>query len=95
MNSLPKAVTRQRRDCDLNSGPSAPESSALTTRLPSRRRSTLSYSASTDARRAVVKSVNLYSPVGPINIFKFSKLGVRDKVQEASTVIAGGPSISL
>ena len=32
---LPKIVTRQRRDCDLNPGPSAPESSTLTTRLPS------------------------------------------------------------
>ena len=35
MNSLPKTVTRQRRDYDLNPGPSAPESSTLTTRLPS------------------------------------------------------------
>ena len=35
MNSLPKTVTRQRRDCDLNPGPSVPESSTLTTRLPS------------------------------------------------------------
>jgi len=35
VNSLPKTVTRQRRDCDLNPGPSAPEPSALTTRLPS------------------------------------------------------------
>jgi len=34
VNSLPKVVTRQRRDCDLNAGPSAPESSMLTTRLP-------------------------------------------------------------
>jgi len=34
VNSLPKAVTRQR-DCDLNPGPSAPESSTLTTRIPS------------------------------------------------------------
>ena len=25
MNSLPKTVTRQRRECDLNPGPSAPE----------------------------------------------------------------------
>ena len=33
VNSLPKTVTRQRRDCDLNQGPSAPESSTLTTRL--------------------------------------------------------------
>ena len=35
MNSLPKTVTRQRRGCDLNPGPSAPESSMLTTRLVS------------------------------------------------------------
>ena len=33
MNSLPKTVTRQRRDCDLNPGPSAPKSSKLTIRL--------------------------------------------------------------
>ena len=35
MNSLPMTVTRQRRDCDLNPGPSAPESSTLSTRIPS------------------------------------------------------------
>jgi len=35
VNSLPKTVTRQRRGCDLNPGPSAPESSTLTTRIPS------------------------------------------------------------
>ena len=35
VNSLPKTVTRQRRDCGLNPGLSAPESSTLTTRLPS------------------------------------------------------------
>ena len=34
VNSLPETVTRQHRDCDLNPGPSAPESSTLTTRLP-------------------------------------------------------------
>ena len=33
MSSLPKTVTRQRRGCDLNPGPSATESSTLTTRL--------------------------------------------------------------
>jgi len=33
VNSLPKTVTRQRRDCDLNPGPTAPESSTLTSRL--------------------------------------------------------------
>jgi len=35
VNSLPKTVTRQRRCCDLNPGPSAPESITLTSRLPS------------------------------------------------------------
>jgi len=33
VNSLSETVTRQRRDCDLNPGPSAPESSMLTTRF--------------------------------------------------------------
>ena len=33
MNSLPKTVTRQRRDCDMNLGPSEPKSCTLTTRL--------------------------------------------------------------
>jgi len=35
VNSLPKIVIRQRRSCDLNPGPDAPESSTLTTGLPS------------------------------------------------------------
>ena len=35
MNSLPKTVTQQHRGCDLNPGPTAPESSTLTTQLPS------------------------------------------------------------
>ena len=34
VSSLSKTVTRQRRDCDLNPGPSVPESSTLTTRVP-------------------------------------------------------------
>ena len=33
VSSLPKTVTRQRGNYDLNPGPSAPESSTLTTRL--------------------------------------------------------------
>ena len=37
MNCLPKTVARQRRDCDLNPGPSTPDSSSLSTRLPSHR----------------------------------------------------------
>ena len=35
VNSLPKTVTRQHRGCNLNPSPSAPESSRLTTWLPS------------------------------------------------------------
>ena len=35
VNSLPKTVTRQRRGCDLNPGPSATETNTSTTRLPS------------------------------------------------------------
>ena len=35
VNSLPKTVTLQRHGCDLNPGPSVPESSTLTTWLPS------------------------------------------------------------
>ena len=35
VNSLPKTVTRQRRDCNLNPNPAAPESSTPTNRLPS------------------------------------------------------------
>jgi len=35
VSTLPKTVTRQRRDCDLSPGPSAPESTMLTTQLPS------------------------------------------------------------
>jgi len=30
VNSLPKTVIRQRRGCDLNQGPTAPEFSTLT-----------------------------------------------------------------
>ena len=33
VNSFPKTVTRQRRGCDFNPGPTSPESSTLTTRL--------------------------------------------------------------
>jgi len=35
VSSLPKTVTRQRHGCNLNPGSSAPESSTITTWLPS------------------------------------------------------------
>ena len=34
VNSLPKTVTGQRYSCDLNPGPSVPESSKLSSQLP-------------------------------------------------------------
>jgi len=50
VNSLPKTVTRQRRGCDLNPSPSAPESSTLTTRPPS-------HPVSNDTEQKFVESV--------------------------------------
>jgi len=41
VNSLPENVTRQHRGCGLNPGPIAPESSTLTTQLPSHPRPTV------------------------------------------------------
>ena len=38
VSSLPNTVTRQCRGCDLNPGPTAPESSTLTAQLPSHTR---------------------------------------------------------
>ena len=35
VNSSPKTITRQRRRCELNPGPTVPECSTLTNRLPS------------------------------------------------------------
>jgi len=53
VNSLHKTVSlsRQRRDCDLNPGPSAPESSTLTTRLVGYRYDTIGDSIATCAQR--------------------------------------------
>jgi len=41
VNSLPKTVTRQRCGCDLNPGLTAPESTTLTTPVPSHPKLTL------------------------------------------------------
>jgi len=54
VNSLPKTVTRRRRGCDLNPGPSAPESSTLTTRRPSYGRSKLGHVAMCSTRWGVL-----------------------------------------
>ena len=49
VNSLPKTVTRHRRDCDLNQGPSAPQSGTLATRLPSHRTEVIIYDSTQSA----------------------------------------------
>ena len=53
MNSLPKTVTRQRCGCDLNPGPSATESSMLTTRLSSHRPSSKIFDKGSDGQLEV------------------------------------------
>jgi len=58
VNSLPTTVTRQRRDCDLNPGPSVPESSTLTTRLPSHPLRDINASTIHTAIKLSLKSIN-------------------------------------
>jgi len=71
VNSLPKTVTRQRHDCDLNPGPSAPKSANHSTTEPPMR--ALSYDinpspsdapfTSRDQRHsAAATAVNGFSP---------------------------------
>jgi len=50
VNSLPKTATRQRRGCDLNPGPTASQSSTLTTRLPSQPLLHINYAIVNEAR---------------------------------------------
>jgi len=58
VNSLPKTVTRQRHDCDLNLGHSASESSTLTTRLPSHHRRVI------NLFRRFLDPTRVYTPIG-------------------------------
>jgi len=64
VNSLPKTVTRQRRDCDLNPSPSAPESSTLTTRLKKL------YTVYTDE----VVLVRVFDPVDIVHVLLLHRL---------------------
>jgi len=60
---LPKTVTRQRRDCDLNPGPSAPESGTLTTRLPSHPRIKAALSTARAARARAARLSRCANPI--------------------------------
>ena len=94
MNSLPKIATRQRRDCDLNPGPSAPESSMLTTRLsshPGERRNIYSYSYSfnNSCQTAGVKQSKTICTVG-LEIYKLISILIqnsKDKITVVNRVI--------
>ena len=67
LNSLPKTVIRQRRGCDLNPGPSAPESSTLTTRLPSHPFVNAAWSESETARCRLQDRTVLSCPASGVN----------------------------
>jgi len=65
VNSLTKTVTRQRRGCDLNPAPSVPESSTLTTQLPSHPQTGHVYTIHTlmaSRSRSLQSSVNTVHP---------------------------------
>ena len=81
VNSLPKTVTRQRRDCDLNPGPSAPESSTLTTRLPSHPRPIGWATKQKNQKRGKRQQKNNY----PRNTFVFD-----EESSEATVCLASG-----
>ena len=61
MNSWPRTVTRQRCGCDLNPGLSAPESSTLTTRLPSHQKTLLLQRNYTSSTVAVIFTARCYA----------------------------------
>ena len=58
VNSLPKTGTLQRRGCDLNPGPSVPESSTLTARLPSHPINLININKGKAVQRRTACSVN-------------------------------------
>jgi len=69
-NSLPKTVTRQRRDHDFNPGPSAPEFSTLTTRLPSYCRS-LYFQKKVSLWDVLIRFVEIYAKINNRKLQQF------------------------
>ena len=98
VNNLPETVTRQRRVCDLNPGPSVPESSTLTTRLPSHckyrtkdpnaycNRVSLS-SASIDPKAGIELAVRMPVVAAAFSAIATIKLAVRMPVVAASLLL--------
>jgi len=89
VSSLPKTVTRQRRDCDLNPGPSAPESSTLTTRLSNRHNVRSSNKVLPQRRRDNVLSADSSSTMDP-KITNNLRLSADGSVVSTSLVAVGG-----
>ena len=79
VNSLPKTVTRQRRDCELNLGPSVPESSTLTTRLPSHPKVLYSSSTSTNTQ--------CYNPASKAYSISYTNYTIAKKLARAVTSV--------
>ena len=74
-------LTRQRRGCDLNPGPSAPESSTLTTRLPSHPHSRLT--------RAKYLKSSIYSVIMKGKMLGFHKQRCRSPFSQQEAYIMG------
>jgi len=82
VNSLPKTVTRQRHDCDLNPGCSAPESSTLTTRLPS--------------HPQTGRSNKFKSPVGvPVYSSQLAKTSNKQQLERANVSWSGNKIVEV
>ena len=74
VNSLPKTVSRQRRGCDLNPGPTAPESSTLTTRLPSHPKPRYLQLIEATACSSYTKKFPCHCPVRQCRVLQISAL---------------------
>ena len=77
VNSLPKTVTGQRRGCDLNPGPSAPESSTLTSRLPSHPRREMNLILNRRQRNCIYAFERGYGSADVINECIVARRGIR------------------
>jgi len=94
VNSLPTNVTRQHRGCNMNPGPTAPESSTLTTRLPSYPGK--SGKSGGGNKRSCTHAVLLYRDVGQMyeHVVQFGNACVvlhRAESTEAQTISARTP----
>jgi len=84
VSSLPKTVTRQRRGCDLNPGLSAPESSMLTTRLPSH-----PSSRGYNTNDSVTVTSHCYKDTNPANVVSIAGVTAHEVHQVGTEALDG------